>query len=206
MIADRPPYADPHGSTMPILKIAMFPDDETVLRTRARPVLKITPGTRRLIEDMYDTMRHAAGVGLAAPQVYVSQRIFVYDVGNGPEALINPEILQASGDELAEEGCLSIPRLHGDVPRATRVVVSGLNSRGRRVRIEADEFLSRVFQHEIDHLNGVLFIDKVIKSTLHWITPEQEARRREAAYEDTGYDEDDSDAAPLMAGEPAALV
>jgi peptide deformylase len=115
---------------------------------------------------------------LAAPQVFVNQRIFVYDIGEGPDAIINPEVLEADGEELGTEGCLSIPRLQGDVSRATRLVVTGLNRRGKRVRVEAtDPYLARVFQHEIDHLNGVLFIDKAVEKSLHWLTDEQEGER-----------------------------
>jgi peptide deformylase len=155
---------------MAILKISKYPDDEAVLRERCKPVMKITDKTRKLIDDMIDTMYEAAGVGLAAPQVFVNQRIFVYDIGDGPDALINPEIIQGEGDELGTEGCLSIPRLQGDVARRTRLVVTGLNRRGRPVRIAAeDPYLARVFQHEIDHLNGILFIDKAVQKSLHWI-------------------------------------
>src|SRR5688500_10827025 len=103
---------------MPILKIALFPEEEKILRARAEPIVKITPKTQRLINDMIETMYDAAGVGLAGPQIFVSQRLFVYDIGEGPEALINPEILSAEGQEVGSEGCLSIPRLHGDVARA----------------------------------------------------------------------------------------
>ena len=163
---------------MAVLKISKIPEDEEILRERCKPVVKITDRTRRLIEDMLDTMYEAAGVGLAAPQVYANQRLFVYDAGDGPGALINPEIVSAEGEEIAVEGCLSIPRLQGEVPRAERVTVTGLDGRGRRVRIEAEEYLARVFQHEIDHLNGVLFTDRAIQKTLHWITEEEEAERR----------------------------
>ena len=165
---------------MAILKISKYPEDEKILRERCKPVVKITDKTRQLIEDMIDTMHDAAGVGLAAPQVFVNQRLFVYDLGDGAgaEAIINPEVLEAEGEEVGTEGCLSIPRLQGDVARSTRLVVTGLNRRGKRVRIEAtDPYLARVFQHEIDHLNGVLFIDKAEKKSLHWLSDEDESER-----------------------------
>lgn len=165
---------------MPILKIALFPEEEKILRARAEPIVKITPKTQRLINDMIETMYDAAGVGLAGPQIFVSQRLFVYDIGEGPEALINPEILTAEGQEVGSEGCLSIPRLHGDVARATKISVSGINRMGRRVHIEAEDFLARVFQHEIDHLNGVLFTDRADQQSLHYITEEEEAERKTA--------------------------
>jgi len=164
---------------MAILPIAIYPRDEKILRERCKPVTKLTDRTSRLIEDMIETMYDAAGVGLAAPQVHVSQRIFVYDIGDGkPDALINPEITLSEGDEIGPEACLSIPRLHGDVPRFTRIVVTGLNRKGRRVRIDAVDYLARVFQHEIDHLNGILFTDRAIQSSLYEITEEEEEERR----------------------------
>ena len=163
---------------MAILPLATLPKDEKILRQRCKPVVGITDRTKRLIEDMIDTMYDAAGVGLAAPQVHVAQRIFVYDVGEGPEALINPEIILFEGEEIGPEACLSIPRWHGDVARATHLVVSGLNRRGRRVQVDATDYLARVFQHEIDHLNGVLFTDKVVPKSLYEITEEEEAERR----------------------------
>jgi len=163
---------------MAVLKIAKFPEDEKILRDRCKPVVRMTNRTRALIDDMIETMYEAAGVGLAAPQVFVNQRLFVYDVGDGPDALINPEIIQAEGEELGTEGCLSIPRLQGDVLRSARLVVTGLNMRGRPVRIEAEEYLARVFQHEIDHLNGVLFTDKAVESSLHWLTDDEDAERK----------------------------
>jgi peptide deformylase len=164
---------------MAILAIAKYPQHEKVLRDRCKPVMKITEKTRRLIEDMLDTMYEAAGVGLAAPQVFINQRLFVYDAGDGPDALINPEIVHGEGAEIGVEGCLSIPRLQGDVERRTKLVVTGIDRKGRRRRIEAEGYLARIFQHEIDHLNGVLFIDKAVEKSLHWITEEEETERKQ---------------------------
>jgi peptide deformylase len=164
---------------MPILKIATYPDEERLLRERCKPVTKINDRTRRLIDDMVETMRDAAGVGLAAPQVFVSQRLFVYDIGEGPGAIINPEVVKAEGSEVGVEGCLSIPKLQGDVERFTRLAVVGLDRNGRRIRLEPeDPYLARVFQHEIDHLNGVLFIDRADRDSLHYLTEEEETERR----------------------------
>jgi peptide deformylase len=167
---------------MAILRIAKLEGDEKVLRERCKPVLKITDRTRRLIDDMIETMYEAAGVGLAAPQVFVNQRLFVYDIGEGPDALVNPEIVHSEGQEVGVEGCLSIPRLQGEVPRYTRLTVTGIDRRGRRVRIEAEDYLARVFQHEIDHLNGVLFIDRAIEKSLHYITEEEDAERKQESH------------------------
>lgn len=163
---------------MPVLKIATYPDEETLLRSQSEPILKITGRIQQLIDNMIETMYEAVGVGLAAPQVFVSKRLFVYDVGDGAEALINPEIVERDGEEVGVEGCLSIPRLQGDVLRAQKVVVTGLNRRGRPVKIPAEGYLARVFQHEIDHLNGRLFIDLADPKTLEWLSEEDEDERR----------------------------
>src|SRR5690349_7537181 len=143
---------------MPVREIVKHPDP--ILRQRARPVTKLTDPVRRLISDMIETMREAPGLGLAAPQVGESLRLFVYDVGDGPGAIINPEIVDRAGEEIGTEGCLSIPRLEGEVPRATMVEVTGLDRGGKRLRIRAEDLLARVFQHEIDHLAGILFTDR----------------------------------------------
>jgi peptide deformylase len=160
---------------MPVLDIAKY--GEPVLRVRCKAVERVTDETRRLIADMIDTMNDAAGVGLAAPQVRVPERLFVYDVGEGPEAIINPEFVRREGHVVATEGCLSIPRLQGEVARSQKVLVRGLDRHGKKVRIEAEEWLARVFQHEMDHLDGVLFIDRADPSTLHWLSDEEEEER-----------------------------
>ncbi len=180
---------------MPLLKIARIPQDETVLRQRCRPITRVDERMKRLIADMLETMHEAAGVGLAAPQVFVPQRLFVYLDGTEEGALINPEILQAEGTEVGTEGCLSIPRLQGDVERSTRLVVSGLDRNGGRVRIEAADYLARIFQHEIDHLNGVLFTDKADRESLHWLTEEEELERRASGKQRRE---------AMLSGEPAA--
>ncbi|MEA2499331.1 MAG: peptide deformylase [Actinomycetota bacterium] len=131
-----------------------------MLRQRARPVTEITDVHRRLIADMIDTMREAPGVGLAATQVGVVERIFVWEVGEEHGVIINPEIVERGSEtETQDEGCLSLPGLLFPVERALDVVVEGLDENGQEVRIEASELQARVFQHELDHLNGVLFID-----------------------------------------------
>jgi peptide deformylase len=166
---------------MALLEIATL--GEPILRSPAKPVGKISRQTQTLIDDMIETMRHAAGVGLAGPQVRVAERLFVYDVGDGPDAIINPEIVRQEGEQLGVEGCLSIPRLHGEVLRAMTVEVTGLDRHGKPLRIEAREYLARVFQHEIDHLDGVLFIDRADPASLHWITEEEEDERVRAGRE-----------------------
>lgn len=134
---------------------------EAILRQQSKEVKKITPALVRLLEDMAETMEAAVGVGLAAPQVGVGKRIIVvkHDCDTVLE-LINPVILKATGTEIGNEGCLSCPGLSGEVERAAEVEVEGLNREGKKIRINAEGLLARILQHEIDHLNGILFIDK----------------------------------------------
>ena len=136
-----------------------------VLRRRARPVGRVTAEIQRLANDMVEVMRGANGVGLAATQVGVSKRLFVAEVEERVHVLVDPEIVKMEGEEADTEGCLSIPGLIGEVPRASRVVVKGKNRRGRGITVEADGLLARVFQHEIDHLDGVLFLDRIVDRT-----------------------------------------
>lgn len=146
---------------MAILPIVLHPNP--VLRKKARPVQKINASVKKLIEDMVETMYDAPGIGLAAPQVGVSKRIIVVDVRDGKTGLlklINPEIVHAEGRITWTEGCLSIPGYVGDVDRFKKVKVTALDEDGRRVWIEAEDLLAVCLQHEIDHLDGVLYIDK----------------------------------------------
>ena len=135
-----------------------------VLRRKADPVDELTPETKALMQDLFDTLDEAEGVGLAAPQIGVSKRVIVVDVsGQTPEsppiALINPTIVIGEGMAIAEEGCLSIPDLYGDVSRYTNVEVNALDRDGQPFKLKAEGFFARVLQHEIDHLDGKLFID-----------------------------------------------
>lgn len=133
---------------------------EPVLREKARRVPNITPNVLKLLDNMAETMYDAQGVGLAAPQVGVSKRIVVIDVGEGLLELINPEIIHREGTETDIEGCLSIPGVKGEVRRAAKVTVKAIDRTGKTVRYEGEGLLARAFQHEIDHLEGILFIDK----------------------------------------------
>lgn len=139
--------------------------NEDVLRKKSKVVEKIDNRTLTLIEDMIDTMYEADGVGLAAPQVGILKRIFVVDVydGEGPRVFINPEILSSKGSQVGEEGCLSAPGEFGDVDRPNYVKVTALNEKGEKFTLEAEEFLARAICHEYDHLEGVIFLDKVQK-------------------------------------------
>ncbi|CAM4297182.1 peptide deformylase [Saccharibacillus endophyticus] len=144
---------------MGIRMIVKEPDE--VLHKRAKEVTKITPNVQKLMADMAETMYDAEGVGLAAPQVGILKRIIVIDVGdeNGLISMINPEIVEKSGEQFGIEGCLSIPGLNGDVRRAMTVTVKGLNRDGEEFTVTGSELLARAFQHEIDHLDGILFTD-----------------------------------------------
>ena len=145
---------------MSVLDIRVLGDP--ILRQETKPVTEVTDDIRRLIADMFETMRAAKGIGLAAPQVGRRERVAVVDVEGGkqPLGLVNPEIISISGPtEKSEEGCLSIPDVFGDVERPATVVVRALDENGQPIRIEATELLARCLQHEIDHLHGKLFID-----------------------------------------------
>jgi peptide deformylase len=134
---------------------------DPVLKQRSRAVEEIDGALARLVDTMYDTMYDASGVGLAAPQVGVQRRLFTYDVGEGPEVLINPEIVESSGEWAFEEGCLSIPGYAFEVVRPRVVTVRGLDLEGNERTFEADDYLGRVMQHELDHLDGVLMLDRL---------------------------------------------
>ncbi|MDU5952308.1 MAG: peptide deformylase [Clostridiales bacterium] len=133
---------------------------DPILRKTARPVDQVTDRTRKILNDMADTMYHAQGVGLAAPQVGISKRIIVVDVGDGLLQLVNPVISAKDGIQEGPEGCLSVPGLNGIVVRANHVVVTAQNEYGEPVTIDAEGFKARALQHEIDHLEGILYTDK----------------------------------------------
>lgn len=135
-----------------------------ILREKAREVKEVNASILKLLDNMIDTMDAAEGVGLAAPQIGVSKRVIVIRVEDVLTELINPVILEKEGESVVEEGCLSIPNITGDVMRAAKIRVQGLNRQGEMCDIYADRLLARALQHEIDHLEGVLFVD-VAKKT-----------------------------------------
>lgn len=135
-----------------------------VLRDKAKEVTEVNTTITKLLDNMLDTMYAAPGIGLAAPQIGVSKRVIVIDIGDGPVELINPLIIEREGEEVDAEGCLSIPGVTGDVARAAKVRVQGLNRRGDPIDRVAEGLLARALQHEIDHLDGVLFVDKAKKT------------------------------------------
>lgn len=142
-----------------MLKILTYPDP--VLRRKSSPIDVVNGEIRRTVDEMLEVMFKDEGVGLAAPQVGISERIIVLDSVEGPMALFNPEIvLRGKEEQTIEEGCLSLPGIRLDVVRPTHIVVRGLNDQGDVTEIEADGLLARVIQHEIDHLDGILIIDR----------------------------------------------
>ena len=146
---------------MALRNIRKFGDD--VLRKKCREVEEIDNRLLTLIEDMKETMYEADGVGLAAPQVGVLKKVFVIDIGEGPLVFINAEIIETSGSQTDEEGCLSLPGETEEVMRPNYVRARALNEKGEEFEIEAEELLARAILHEYDHLNGTLFIDRVKK-------------------------------------------
>ena len=136
--------------------------EDKLLRKTCKPVPEITPNVKKLLDNMLETMYQSNGVGLAAPQVGILKRLVGGDVGEagpGPLKLINPEILERSGVQDGPEGCLSCPGMWGDVKRSKYVKVKALNPEGEEIIVEGEDFLARALQHEIDHLDGILFLD-----------------------------------------------
>ncbi len=145
---------------MAILEILHYPDPR--LRNKAKPVEKVDDDIRQLVDDMFETMYEAPGIGLAATQANVSRRVIVIDVSdekNAPLCLINPEIVAREGEEESEEGCLSVPGVYDSVTRSERVRVNALDRDGQSIELQADGLLAVCIQHEIDHLDGKLFVD-----------------------------------------------
>lgn len=146
---------------MAILPICHFPDD-SVLRQKAKRVSSIDSSIQRLINDMVETMQEANGVGLAAPQVGVSLRVVVLQMPEEePMAIINPEIVKRGGEQEVTEGCLSILGHFGQIKRSASVIVKGQDGKGRAIRIRATGLMAEALEHEIDHLNGILYIDHI---------------------------------------------
>lgn len=149
---------------------------DTVLKKKSKEVKEISPKIKTLIQDMLDTMYDAQGVGLAAPQVGILKRIVVIDVspeGDSPIILINPVILETSGEQTGEEGCLSVPGKSGTVTRPNYAKVKALNENMEEIIVEGTELLARAFMHEIDHLDGELYVDKVVGG-LHSVNNNEE--------------------------------
>lgn len=148
-------------------------EGDPVLTKVSRPVDKMTPRNHELIMDMLDTMYDAMGVGLAAPKVGILKRIVVIDVGEGPIVLINPEILETSGEQTGDEGCLSVPGMAGQVTRPNYVKVKALDIDMNEVEYEGEGLLARAFCHEIDHLDGHMYTE-LVEGELHHVTYDED--------------------------------
>ena len=149
---------------MAILEILQFPDPR--LRQVCQPVAEVNAEIQQLVDDMVETMYAAPGIGLAAMQVNVAKRVIVIDISeekDQPMCLINPEIIAAEGEEEMQEGCLSVPGYYENVTRAEKIRVTALDREGEKLEFEADDLLAVCIQHEIDHLDGTLFIDRISK-------------------------------------------
>jgi len=167
---------------MALLEILHYPDKR--LRTVASPVEHVDTSIRRLIDDMFETMYAAPGIGLAATQVNVHKRLIVMDISaekNEPRCFINPEIIARDGTEVCEEGCLSVPDIYESVERAEHVVVSALDREGNRFTMGADGLLAVCIQHEMDHLEGKLFVDYLSPLKFQRIKKKLQKSRRQAA-------------------------
>ncbi len=171
---------------MSVLNVVLYPDDP--LTKVADPVESFTPEIADLAASMFETMYAFDGVGLAAPQVGLAKRLFVLNEPDGAKmCLVNPEILEREGEEKGQEGCLSLPEIYLDVPRATRIVVRAQDVYGEVREFEAHDFLARIIQHELDHLDGIIFLDRVDVLTRHAMLQEwQEVRNRLLANSITG--------------------
>lgn len=166
---------------MAILNILHYPDER--LHKIAKPIEAVDDAVRQLIDDMAETMYAAPGIGLAATQVDVHRRLIVVDVSedkNGLQALINPKIVEADGKTTYEEGCLSVPGIYEEVERAERVVVEALDRNGKPMRIEAEGLLAICIQHEIDHLDGKVFVEKLSRLKLSRIVAKLKKNERKS--------------------------
>jgi peptide deformylase len=151
--------------------------DRPLLRQQAKKVAKVDRSIQKLLDDMLETMRVAPGIGLAANQVGRLLRLITIEIEDTVYQLVNPELLSSEGEAIIEEGCLSLPGYYADVQRPAKVNVKALTRNGKPIKIHADGMLARVLQHEIDHLNGVLFIDHLKNlSELRYVSPEEEAK------------------------------
>jgi peptide deformylase len=162
---------------------------DPVLRKVAAEITDVDGKLVKLVDDMLDTMYAEPGIGLAAPQVGVGRRLFVYDIGEGPEAIVNPVIAESRGEWVYDEGCLSVPGLFWEITRPKEIHLTGYDLDGNEVSIEADELLARLFQHELDHLDGVMLVDhldedtrkaamRTLRETFIDVTPEQPETKR----------------------------
>ncbi|WP_010243401.1 peptide deformylase [Acetivibrio cellulolyticus] len=160
---------------MALRQIRNYIDDD-VLRKKSKVVEKIDEKILNLLDDMAETMYQSNGVGLAAPQVGILKRVVVIDVGEGLIKLINPQIISMEGEQQDIEGCLSVPDIIGEVKRANKVKVKAIDEKGNSIELDGTGLLARAFCHEIDHLDGILFIDKIVNGTKKYINNHEDKK------------------------------
>ena len=150
-------------------------DGDEILRKKTREVETVDDKIKEILDDMLETMHQYNGVGLAGPQIGILKKLVVIDLydENPPLKLVNPKIVKQEGKQEVEEGCLSFPNKYGKIVRPAKVIVEALNENGERMRIEAEGLLAQALSHEVDHLEGVLFVDKIIPGTLEYVEPEK---------------------------------
>ncbi len=154
--------------------LPILTSEHAVLRQKAKRALRVDDSIRKLIDDMVETMLAAPGVGLAAPQVGQSLRVIVVKTDENLHVLVNPEMVRAEGEQIGYEGCLSVPGYVGEVKRFQRIIARGRNRKGKEIRVRGDGLLARAIQHEIDHLDGILFVDRLTSlDTLRKVEPEE---------------------------------
>ena len=149
---------------------------DEVLRKKSKEVEEVNDKIRELLDDMVETMHKYNGVGLAAPQIGILKRMLVIDLydDKGPIKIINPKIIKEKGTQEVEEGCLSFPNQYAKIVRPEEIVIEALNENGEKVKIKAKDLLAQAISHEIDHLDGILFVDKIIPGTLEYVEPNKE--------------------------------
>ncbi len=176
--------------------------ENPILRQKAKRVTRFDASIKRLVEDLIDTMHAANGVGLAAPQIAQSLRVLVAEYEGRQEALINPEIVKASGEQIGSEGCLSIPGYIGEnIKRSMMVVVKGRDVHGKEIRVRADGFFARILQHEIDHLDGILYLDRLQRpEDLRRLTEEEIAGEVEPESANANKEPDTAEIATVAGG------
>lgn len=153
---------------------------DEVLRKKAREVEAVDDKIRELLDDMVETLHAYNGVGLAAPQVGILKRVVVIDLydDKGPMKLVNPKIVKQKGEQEVEEGCLSFPNQFAKIIRPAEVIIEALNENGKKIKIKGEGLLAQALSHELDHLDGVLFVDKIIPGTLEYVTEEKKEERK----------------------------
>ena len=150
-------------------------DGDEILRKKARQVEEVNDKIREILEDMVETMHQFNGVGLAGPQIGILKRLVVIDLydDNGPIKLVNPKIIKQEGKQEVEEGCLSFPNQFAKIIRPAKVTIEALNEKGEKIKIKSEGLLAQAISHELDHLDGILFVDKIIPGTLEYVKPEE---------------------------------